>query len=260
MPKKKTKIEWCDYTLNCFWGCYGGCPYCAARKIARRFGRYIGEKRGYPPSIIPKMANFEPVFLPDQLAGVSGIKEYSQIFISEMGDWCGTGVSPADSQQALDTMWIYPQHDFITSTKQPQNLGRFEYPPNCWMGIGVTDRKSAERALTIFEKLKASIRYLMAEPLLGPPGKLDLTGINLVIIGSQTNPYRPPELKWVEELVEAADRAGTAVFIKENLKSLLKPFILESGIGKFGFPIYAKTPYVKLRQELRVASYAPVIR
>lgn len=34
----KTKIEWCDSTWNPITGCYHGCEYCYARRIATRFG------------------------------------------------------------------------------------------------------------------------------------------------------------------------------------------------------------------------------
>ena len=35
----KTKIEWCDYTLNPVKGlCPVGCSYCYARRLYRRFG------------------------------------------------------------------------------------------------------------------------------------------------------------------------------------------------------------------------------
>ena len=47
-------------------------------------------------------------------------------------------------------------------------------------------------------------------------------GINWLIIGAQTNPYKPPEFSWVQEIVEAADKAGVKVFLKDNLKPLLE--------------------------------------
>ncbi len=39
-------------------------------------------------------------------------------------------------------------------------------------------------------------------------------------IGSQTKPYRPPEISWIEEIVKACDKAGVAVFLKDNLNTL----------------------------------------
>lgn len=255
IQKRKTRIEWCDYTINCFWGCDGGCPYCAARKLARRFGRHIGEKRGYPAEVVARMAEFKPVFLPDQLEAIARIKEPSKIFISEMGDWCGINVPQEWSEQALEAMHRSQQHIFITSTKQPRNLLNLEFPKNCWVGVGVTNRKMAEEALAVFKKVMASVKYLMYEPLLSPMGDLELDGISLVIIGSQTQPYRPPKVQWVEEIVAAADGAGAAVFIKNNLKSLLEPVILNYDSTRMGLPVFARTPFVKLRQELQVSRY-----
>lgn len=255
MSKRRTKIEWCDYTVNCFWGCDGGCPYCAARKIAKRFGRNIGEKRGYPAETVERMANFKPVFLPDQLELIGKIRQPSRIFVSEMGDWCGKNVSRVWSEQALDYMRLFSMHTFITSTKQPQNLVNFTFPKNCWVGIGVTDRAMAEEALAVFRKIEASVKYIMCEPLLSRVGDLDLSGISLVIIGGQTQPYRPPEVTWVEELVAAADRAGAAVFIKNNLKSLLEPVILNYDSKRLGMPVFTRTPFVTLRQQLWSVRY-----
>jgi protein gp37 len=246
MNKRKTKIEWCDYTVNCFWGCEGGCTYCAARKIARRFGRYLGEKRGYPPDVTARMAEFKPVFLPDQLDLIARIKEPSRFFISEMGDWCGLNVPPAWSETALAAMRRFPRHTFITSTKQPVN---------CWVGIGVTNRAMALRALSIFKQVRAHVKYLMCEPLLERMGDLDLEGISLVIIGSQTQPYRPPEIAWIEEIAAAADRAGGAVFIKNNLKSLLEPTILNYDSKRLGIPVFTRTPFITLRQQLWTNRY-----
>jgi hypothetical protein len=37
---------------------------------------------------------------------------------------------------------------------------------------------------------------------------------------AQTNPYKPPKIEWVQEIVEAADKAGIPVFLKDNLRPL----------------------------------------
>jgi len=48
-------------------------------------------------------------------------------------------------------------------------------------------------------------------------------GINWIIIGQQTPPNKKtePKVEWVQEIVEAADKAGIPVFQKNNLKPLL---------------------------------------
>lgn len=258
MRKAKTKIEWCDYTINCFWGCEGGCPYCVARKIARRFGRYIGNRRGYPSDIVQRMAEFKPVFLPDQLERISEISKPSRIFISEMGDWCGIDVPTEWLEQALSTMRRYPQHTFITSTKQPQNLLKFQFPDNCWVGIAVTNRDMAQKALAVFRNVKATTGSLMCEPLLAPLGELDLEGIDLVIIGSQTNPYRPPKIEWIEEIARAADREQKAVFVKNNLQSLVAPAIMSYASKSLGLPIFGLKHDFTLRQQVWIYFCNPV--
>jgi len=55
------------------------------------------------------------------------------------------------------------------------------------------------------------------------PNKLKESGINQVIIGAQTpyNPKTAPKIEWIEEIVQAADKAGVSVFIKNNLAGLL---------------------------------------
>ena len=255
MSKHRTKIEWCDYTVNCFWGCDGGCSYCAARRIAKRFGRHIGEKRGYSRETVERMANFKPVFLHDQLKLIEKIKKPSRIFVSEMGDWCGTNQPRQWTEQALDYMRHFPEHTFITSTKQPQSLLGLTFPNNCWVGIGATDQAMAEKALIIFRNVRANVKYLMCEPLLSRVGNLDLSNISLVIIGSQTQPYRPPKVEWIEEIAASADRVGTSVFVKNNLRTLLEQTILNYDSKRLGTPVFTRNPFVTLRQQLWSARY-----
>lgn len=53
--------------------------------------------------------------------------------------------------------------------------------------------------------------------------KLKDAGITFVIIGQQT-PIRKatmPKLEWVREIVEACDKAGVPVFLKDNLIPIL---------------------------------------
>ena len=50
--------------------------------------------------------------------------------------------------------------------------------------------------------------------------KLEEAGISWVILGSQTKPTVMPKIEWVEEITEACDKAGVAVFHKDNLKPI----------------------------------------
>jgi len=47
--------------------------------------------------------------------------------------------------------------------------------------------------------------------------------ISWIIIGAQTKPTKFPEISWVREIVEAANKAGVKIFLKNNLRPLLIP-------------------------------------
>ena len=137
----------------------------------------------------------------------------------------------------------YTQHTFIFLTKQPQNLIKWSpFPDNCWVGVSVVDNSKIEMAGFSLFGLKAKVRFISFEPLLGDIrqdfkdylGGED--GINWLIIGQQTpvSPKTQPKIEWVEEIVDAADRAGIPVFLKDNLRPLLHDPILRQEFPKAG--------------------------
>lgn len=66
--------------------------------------------------------------------------------------------------------------------------------------------------------------FISFEPLLGPMGEIDLTGISWIIIGAMTGPgskkYQP-QSKWIENILRQAEEAEIPVFLKDNLIPLL---------------------------------------
>ena len=97
-------------------------------------------------------------------------------------------------------------------------------------------------AIRDLKEIKATIKYISIKPCLervisndgwiyegaknvpiDDAFMLRLVHINWLIIGAQTNPYKPPEIAWVREIVEAANKAGVRVFLKNNLRPLLIP-------------------------------------
>lgn len=161
-----TKIEWCDHTINCFWGCRNGCSYCAARSIAQRFGRRIGTKRGYAKEVIERMASFEPVFLADQLQKLYTIKKPSRIFMSFMGE----PFSP-EFKQDMPHVWQAvkdnPRHTVMMLTKQPQNLLQYSpFPENVWVGYSATNPDMFINGLRYMSQIKATVKFVSLEPLL----------------------------------------------------------------------------------------------
>jgi protein gp37 len=227
----KTKIEWVrnqdgtqGYTLNPVKGlCPMGCSYCYARRMYKRFK--------WNPEI-----RYEDVFWYPGLEGKPGDKYFVGSTIELFGDWI------EDWWLENIFMWIrsYPQRTFIFLTKQPQNLIKWSpFPDNCWVGVSATNSEDFSEASDYLRRIRATVKFISFEPLLGLSfGTLNLqywfieAGINWVIIGRQTPVFKKtePRIEWIKEIVEACDKAGVPVFLKDNLKSLL-PITYPPGIG-----------------------------
>jgi protein gp37 len=171
-----------------------------------------------------------------------------------MSDWMGDYWPEEWTRLELQMMRDNPQHRFYTLTKQPQNLPKW-FPSrhegghvNCWVGATVTDDSMMEITCNSFDALWSPVRFISFEPLLGRLSKKSLKQIRdyvcqWLIIGSCTGtkaelvelqkeypeltlmPYGKkwtlqPKIEWIQEIVEAADRAGVAVFLKDDLSPL----------------------------------------
>ena len=87
--------------------------------------------------------------------------------------------------------------------------------PNVWLGTSIENDRFVGRADALRDT-PAAVRFISAEPLLGPLPSLDLTGIDWLIIGGESGPgHRPMDSAWVCELVEQADAGGVSVFVKQ---------------------------------------------
>ncbi len=226
--------------MNCFWGCLHGCRYCSARNMARRFGRSLAEKRGYPLDVGEKMRAFQPVFLPDQ-AGIGRVPPkfrsrnphlqpgQAMIFCEEMGDIMGDWVPDKVIWTLIQQEILsHPQHVVQILTKNPFRLANFNpWPANCWVGASATDPQQIKNAFKWLSRVEARVSFISLEPLLGRivlhPTWFEHSGVNWIIVGQQTPPSRltmPPK-DWVEDLTDDAARAGVPIFQKNNLSPLL---------------------------------------
>ncbi len=218
-----SRIEWLrspdgrlGYSINPVKGlCPMACSYCYARRMYKRFKwnpeiRYDGQHH-----------------LP-----LDKLTKPSRIFMGSTMELFGDWVKPEWMLDIMATPKSYPQHTFIFLTKQPQNLAKWDFPENCWVGVTATARRSFNIAIGNLAKIKATVRFISFEPLLNScqhPALPYLQAVfkegNLdwVILGAET-PYSPktaPKVEWIREIVEAADEAGIPVFLKHNLWNLL---------------------------------------
>jgi protein gp37 len=216
----KTKIEMYDYTINPVKGlCPVACSYCFARRLYKRFK--------WNPEI-----RFDASVLDD----IEQIPVGSKVFVGSTMELFGEWVEEHVLSMIFDACGnCYPDRTFIFLTKQPQNLIKWSpFPENCWVGRTVTSDCDFRRDADLFEKVKAKVKFISFEPLLEWQLKPDwdienscvirrLDGIDWIIIGQQwpAATKTQPKIEWIQEIVEAADKAGVPVFLKENLRSML---------------------------------------
>ncbi len=68
------------------------------------------------------------------------------------------------------------------------------------MGVSIENRRFVHRA-DYLREVPAAVRFISAEPLLGPLEGLDLTGIDWLIAGGESGPgHRPVREEWMRDL------------------------------------------------------------
>lgn len=232
----KTKIEWCDFTWNPVWGCRNNCPYCYARKMAKRIARQMATKEIkhlYPGEERPaewlelykKLRSFEPAFLYSNLERPFP-KKPSRIFVDSMSDiafWEDIWLL-----RVLNTIVKNPQHTFIFLTKQPECYQRLNapFPINCWLGATITTNDEYNSSQEIFLHLDHNMLFINIEPIIERIYIDDLIiGINpfdWLIIGAETGNRKEkiiPRREWIEEIYSYCWR-WIPIFMKDNLKPI----------------------------------------
>ncbi len=204
---QKSKIEWCDYSVNPVKGlCPMACPYCYARRMYKRF-KWNPEVR------------FEPIRDADLP------KKPSRIFVGSTMELFGEWVDAFWLDSIFRTVKDNPQHTFIFLTKQPQNLAKWSpFPDNCWVGVSAPNAGDAVRANKYMAKVRAKVKFISIEPM-GYWNLFTETLIGIlsyyqwVIIGQQTpvKDSTKPKSEWIQEIIEASQKANIPIFIKNNI-------------------------------------------
>jgi protein gp37 len=220
---ERTRIEWTDATWNPMTGCTrisAGCDHCYAATLAQTKTRetYLRE---LPVRDTPRNRAdpFAPRFWEQRLDRPLRWKEPRRIFVNSMSDLFHAHFSLGMIQRVFDVMEQASWHQFQVLTKRPERAlrlsGHLKWPDNIWLGTSIETMEFAERAVTTRE-VPAAVRFISAEPLLGPLDDLDLTGIDWVIGGGESGAgHRPCELTWARGLRDLCLRHGVAFFWKQ---------------------------------------------
>jgi protein gp37 len=146
-------------------------------------------------------------------------------------------------------MLLCPQHTFQVLTKRPERMleymegrdlrkpiaaaariwpkhrvGSTQWPPaNVWLGVSVEDQETADERIPILLETPAAVRWISAEPLLGPIDLRDahfaeIVGQQLdwVVVGGESGKdSRPMHPDWARKIRDACSAARVPFLFKQ---------------------------------------------
>lgn len=265
-------IEWTDATLNVVTGCESissGCDLCYARTFAERW-------RGTPGHYFEN--GFDVTLRPDRLNLPLHWRKPRNIFVNSMSDLFHKDVPDEYVAQVFAVMAATPRHTFQLLTKRHGRMrsllssGHFQrqvlawahrqkwgeggedLPPWAWplgnvhLGVSAEDQAAADLRVPALLETPAAVRWVSAEPLLGPvdlsrwmatglvcgcgqapdgapdaheccaecmqPERLPL---GWVVVGGESGAgFRPMDIGWVRTIVTQCQAANVPVFVKQD--------------------------------------------
>lgn len=222
----ETSIEWTDATWNPVAGCTvltAGCTNCYAMRMAARL-----EAMGQPKyKGLTRRSGQRYVWTgkirldPKSLEIPKTWKKPRKVFVNSMSDLFHEKVPAEFIARVWATMKQTPHHTYQILTKRPDRMAdvlsesKFEVLPNVWLGTSVEDGRVLSR-LDDLRRVKAAVRFVSLEPLIGSVAAGDLTGIQWAIVGGESGPRaREMDPRWVNEIETMCRRSGTAFFFKQ---------------------------------------------
>jgi len=111
-------------------------------------------------------------------------------------------------------------HIFQVLTKRHEKLAelapRLPWPKHIWAGVTIENNRFAHRA-DYLRLVPSAVRFISAEPVLGPVPDHQLHGLDWVITGGESGPInRPPKPDWFRDLRDQCVAAEVAFFFKQR--------------------------------------------
>jgi protein gp37 len=281
---KNSKIEWTQDTWNPLRGCSrvsDGCRNCYAEQVA---GRFSGAGQPYEGLITKTAKgptwNGQIKLVPEKLEEPLRWTKPRKIFVNSMSDLFHENVPDEYIDKVFAVMALAPRHTFQVLTKRPERMkaylgmdnraeaigwaetaiyetygrlpiGAYHGPthrklplPNVWLGVSVENQATADGRIPLLLQTPAAVRWISAEPLLGP---VDLTkftlpnwkherdceyvandmpapctcrasqgGLDWVVAGGESGRNaRPTHPQWARTLRDQCKEAGVAFLFKQ---------------------------------------------
>lgn len=213
-----SSIEWTDATWNPVRGCSKvspGCKHCYAETFAERF-------RGVPGH--PYEQGFDLKLVPEKLEAPLQWRIPRRIFVNSMSDLFHEQIPAEYIARVGQVMQRARWHTYQVLTKRHDRMrallsGELTWMaslPHVWFGVSVEDQAHGLPRLQGLQQIPARVRFLSIEPMLEDLGKLDLDGIDWVIVGGESGPgSRPPRKEWVLSIMAQCHRARVPFFFKQ---------------------------------------------
>lgn len=246
-------IEWTDKTWNPLVGCKrisAGCDNCyaileARRKVNRASMpqyRYVtaytdGMRSDVPLTYSgPQSGNPRPdgaVLNWTNQIGVAGPRIFDEplhtrtptvFFVNSMSDLFHDGVEDDDLKRVFEIMNQCKRHTFQVLTKRPSRMALktrelgLNWTSNIWAGASIEEDKYALPRVRELLKVPASLRFVSAEPLLGPLPSLEVEKIDWLIVGGESGKgkdVRPMRREWARDLLRRCHDVQTPFFFKQ---------------------------------------------
>jgi protein gp37 len=141
------------------------------------------------------------------------------VFVNSMSDLFHADVPEDYIRRVFNVMESCPRHTFQILTKRAERLARLaprlRWPANVWMGVSV--ESSAYRwRIDYLRRTPAAVRFVSAEPLLGPLENLNLAGIHWLIAGGESQSgARAAALDWFRDLRDQCRAKSVDFFLKQ---------------------------------------------
>lgn len=246
----RSKIEWTEATWNPLVGCSKvspGCDHCYAVGVVHRGmspqhrGLTVRTESGVDWS---GRINVAPSVMDQPLRW----KRPRRVFVNSLSDLFHPHIHRSDIVWIFAVMMLASQHTFQVLTKRPKRMnlllndGEFWVDvhdlaiklngrqvsgdlveavvnaelANVWLGTSIESDEHVWRADHL-RATPAAVRWISAEPLLGPLPSLDLTGIDWLVVGGESGPgARPMHPEWVRELRDRCLSPGTTRIVESH--------------------------------------------